>query len=140
MDAAVGANEAAYNEKYRMAREVPASDDFSQLLGRAVARHLKADEHAVRAVADRNLNRARAQYDVEPQWIRRWQQLLDGPVEALIEVLTSSDESARVLRQSSPFAGVLAPRERWAILADVKAARRAARSTSVLATEHPDCP
>jgi hypothetical protein len=36
VDAAVGANEAAYNEKYRMAREVPASDDFSQLLGRAL--------------------------------------------------------------------------------------------------------
>lgn len=121
-------------------RDVPASDNLSLALGRAVARHLEADESAVRARAHRNLNQSRAQYDVEPQWIRQWQQLLDGPVDALVEVLTSPDEGARVLRQSSPFAGVLAPRERWAILADVKAARRAARSTSVLATEHPDCP
>jgi len=85
-------------------------------------------DSAVKARADRNLNRARAQYEVEPQWIREWQRLLDGPVEVLIDVLTSPDESARVLRQSSPFAGVLTPRERWAILAEVKAARRAARS------------
>jgi hypothetical protein len=108
-------------------RHVPASNDFSLALGRAVAHHLGADERAVRARADRNLNRAREQYDVEPQWIRQWQQLLDGPVEALIEVLTSPNEDARVLRQSSPFAGVLAPRERWAILAEVKEARRAER-------------
>lgn len=110
-------------------REVPASNDFSLALGRAVTRHLRAEESVVRARADRNLNRARAQYDVEPQWIREWQQLLDGPVEALVEVLTSPDEHARVLRQSGPFAGALTPRERWAILADVKEARRAARST-----------
>lgn len=110
-------------------REVPASNDFSLALGRAVARHLEADGEAVRAVAERNLNRARAEYDVEPQWIRQWQQLLDGPVEALIDVLTSPDEDARVLRQSSPFAGVLSSRERWAILAEVKKARRAARFT-----------
>lgn len=108
-----------------MAREVPASDDFSLALGRTVARHLRADEIAVRALADRNLNRARAQHEGEPQWIREWQQLLDGPVDALIEVLTSLDEGARVLRQSSPFAGVLTARERWAILAKVKAARSA---------------
>lgn len=126
--AAGGDDALANGEKYRTAREVPASNDFSLALGRAVARHLKADDSAVKARADRNLNRARAQYEVEPQWIREWQRLLDGPVEVLIDVLTSPDESARVLRQSSPFAGVLTPRERWAILAEVKAARRAARS------------
>lgn len=115
------------NAEMRRGRAVPASDDFSLALGRAVARHLGANESAVRARADRNLNRARAQYEVEPQWICQWQQLLDGPVEALIEVLTSPNEDARVLRQSSPFAGVLTPRERWAILAEVKQARRAAR-------------
>lgn len=114
----------------RRGRDVPASDDFSLALGRAVARHLEADVDAVRAVADRKLNRARAQYDVEPQWIRQWQQLIGGPVEALVEVLTSPDESARVLRQSSPFAGVLTPRERWAILAEVKKARRTDRRVS----------
>lgn len=108
-------------------REVPASDDYSLALGRAVARHLEADERAVKMRAHRNLTRARARYDAEPPWIRQWQQLLDGPTDALVEVLTSPAEEARVLRQSSPFAGVLAPHERWALLNEVKEARRAAR-------------
>jgi hypothetical protein len=109
-------------------REVPASDDYSLALGRAVARHLETDERAVKMRAHRNLVRARARYDVQPPWIREWQQLLDGPTGALIEALTSPAEEARVLRQSSPFAGVLAPRERWTLLNEVKEARRAARS------------
>lgn len=109
-------------------RDVPASDDFSLELGRAVARHLKRDEVQVRALAQRNLDRARAEHPVEPSWIHRWQELLDGPTSELIDVLTSPDERARALRQSSPFAGVLTPRERWAALAEVKEARRAARS------------
>jgi hypothetical protein len=110
------------------ARHVPASDDFSLELGRAVVRHLERDETAVRAVAQRNLTRARAEHDVQPPWVHRWQELLDGPTSELIAVLTSPNEGARVLRQSSPFAGVLTPRERWALLAEVKEARRAARS------------
>lgn len=110
------------------ARHVPASDDFSLELGRAVARQLECNETAVRALAQRNLTRARAERDVQPSWMHRWQELLDGPMSELIDVLTSPSEEARVLRQSSPFAGVLAPRERWALLAEVKEARRAARS------------
>lgn len=110
------------------ARHAPASDDFSLELGRAVARHLERDEPAVRTLAQRNLTRAREEHDVQPSWMHRWQELLDGPRSELIDVLTSPKEQARVLRQSSPFAGVLTPRERWALLAEVKEARRAARS------------
>ena len=109
-------------------REVPPSDEYSLALGRAVARHLRDNEARVRARAQRNLTRARAQYDVVPSWVHQWQALLDGPTDKLVEALTSPDERARVLRQSSPFAGVLSPRERWAVLADVKEARRAAQS------------
>lgn len=110
------------------ARQVPASDEFSLELGRAVVRHLERDETTVRALAQRNLTRARAEHDVPPSWMHRWQELLNGPTSELIDVLTSPNEQARVLRQSSPFAGVLTPRERWALLAEVKEARRAARS------------
>jgi hypothetical protein len=109
-------------------REVPPSDEYSLALGRAVARHLRDNEARVRARAQRNLTRSRALSDVVPSWVHQWQALLDGPTDQLVEVLTSPDERARVLRQSSPFAGVLSPRERWAVLADVKEARRAARS------------
>ena len=109
-------------------RTPPPSDQFSLALGRAVAQHLLADGTRVRAVGRRNLTRARAQHSLQPSWIRRWQELLDGPEDMLIEALTSPAEDARVLRQSSPFAGVLTPQERWALLREVREARRAARS------------
>jgi hypothetical protein len=112
----------------RERRDVPASDQYSLALGRAVARHLQADSKRVRAIGRRNLARVRSEYVSEPFWLRRWQELLEGPEEALVDVLTSPAEEARVLRQSSPFAGVLTPRERWRLLRQVREARRAARS------------
>jgi hypothetical protein len=45
-----------------------------------------------------------------------WADLLDGPVEAVAEALTSKDQRAVELRQSSPFAGLLSERERTAVL------------------------
>lgn len=110
------------------ARDVPTSDHYSLALGRAVAHHLMTDGSRVKAIGRRNLARARTRHQTEPSWLRRWQELLDGPEDQLVDVLTSPDEDARVLRQSSPFAGVLTPRERWKTLRDVKEARRAARS------------
>ena len=52
--------------------------------------------------------------------LHRWRQLLDGRREDLIAVLTADTEEARTLRSTSPFAGELAPRERWAIWAEVR--------------------
>lgn len=49
------------------------------------------------------------------EYVRRWLALLDGPRERLLELLVEDSEDARALRQSSPFAGVLDPRERRAI-------------------------
>ncbi|CAN5893606.1 hypothetical protein BH23ACT10_BH23ACT10_33340 [soil metagenome] len=107
-------------------RQVPASDDFSLALGRAVASRLLADPDGVRTIGRRNLVRAVEQHGPTAQhWIARWRALLDGPDDDLIAVLTSPDEWARVLRQTSPFAGVLTPRERWALLDEVRMARRA---------------
>lgn len=48
-----------------------------------------------------------------------WSVLLEGPRAALVEVLTGDFERARELRQSTPFVGVLEPRERWALWAEV---------------------
>ncbi len=47
-----------------------------------------------------------------------WRDLLDGPLETLLALLTSREERAAQLRQSSPFAGILTPEERFAILRD----------------------
>jgi hypothetical protein len=45
-----------------------------------------------------------------------WMDALNGPSDAVLQLLTSRDERAMRLRQSNPFAGVLSPQERNAIL------------------------
>ena len=47
-----------------------------------------------------------------PRYILEWQQILDQPWLAVAAFITSGSEEAVRLRQSSPFAGVLSPRER----------------------------
>ncbi len=46
---------------------------------------------------------------------QEWQHLLDGPLDALLQVLDDPEEHATRLRQSNPFAGVLSPEERSAV-------------------------
>jgi hypothetical protein len=48
-------------------------------------------------------------------YARQWQHLLDGSLETLRATLVADTEEARALRQSTPFAGALSPRERWGI-------------------------
>jgi len=49
--------------------------------------------------------------------LREWQQLLERtPLPQVLALLRSPTETAARLRQSSPFAGVLAPEERQAVL------------------------
>jgi hypothetical protein len=45
-----------------------------------------------------------------------WSAVLEGPLEGVIELLTSRTERATRLRQSNPFAGALTEKERNAIL------------------------
>ncbi len=42
-----------------------------------------------------------------------WRELLKRPLEEICELLNSSSEEARRLRQNSPFAGVLDAQEVW---------------------------
>lgn len=67
------------------------------------------------------LERARGRVD---EWLRapspahhaeRWADILAGEPEAVAAFLTSMGEEADELRQSSPFAGALTARERWAL-------------------------
>ena len=50
-------------------------------------------------------------------WLQKWQQLLAGPVEGVLEALTSRSPISRELRQNTPFAGVLSEEQRQAALA-----------------------
>ena len=57
-----------------------------------------------------------------PDAMRRWVDLLSGSVESVARFIQLDTEEARELRQSTPFAGALPPRERWALWASVQRA------------------
>jgi len=60
-------------------------------------------------------------------WLQQWAQLLDGPVEDVLESLTSRSPRSRELRQNSPFAGVLTEQQRQLVLRGLSAVPRAVR-------------
>jgi hypothetical protein len=62
--------------------------------------------------------------------LRVWQQLLDGPVESLLNVLCSPSPESADLRQNTPFAGVLTDAERRAILTAFRLAVRGSGRSS----------
>lgn len=97
----------------------------SLALHRAVLERIEHDPSLLHEVRAR-LSAWRSDETKPQRYVEAWSQLLNGPLEALHAVLTGDDEHARALRQATPFAGVVGPRERWRIWAEVKS--RAARS------------
>jgi hypothetical protein len=65
-------------------------------------------------VARDNLRRWIAQDGPRTYWTE-WETMLNGPLDSLLAFMVSPTEEARRLRQCSPFAGILSPRERWSI-------------------------
>src|SRR5512139_1873645 len=88
-------------------------EERSSLLHRTVARRIRGNPGLLTIARD-NLRRWMAQGSRHPYWTE-WQILLDGPLEDLLAFMVSPSEDARRLRQCSPFAGILSPRERWQI-------------------------
>lgn len=96
-------------------------DQRSLALGRAVARRLRDDPSQVmraRATIARWLGTCSPR--VRPALLE-WDAVLQRPVAEVLDVLTGASERAVRLRQSNPFAGVLPPRERAAILKEFAA-------------------
>jgi hypothetical protein len=50
-----------------------------------------------------------------PFYARKWAEILAGDISSIAAFLVERSELADELRQSSPFAGALEPRERWRI-------------------------
>jgi type II secretory pathway component PulL len=89
-------------------------DQRSLALHEAVAAKLEAQPALIR-VARANLERWLR--GTETAALLEWRRLLDVlSMPDLLALLCSPGEDAARLRQSSPFAGVLSPRERQAIL------------------------
>jgi|CXWL01.1.fsa_nt_gi hypothetical protein len=86
-------------------------------LHREIAARLRVDPVAVIAQATVNLQRWRAQFGgTLPYGYREWERLLAGDPAALVRLLEANDDKALRLKSSSPFTGILTPRERIDLL------------------------
>lgn len=82
-------------------------------LAYAVAAQLVEDPERAVATARANLIRMRQSARGQAiRWLDEWERLLDGPVEDVLDSLTSRSPKGRELRQNSPFAGLLTQDER----------------------------
>lgn len=100
-----------------MPRDHQEIDERSRALHRLVAAKIRRDPRLLE-VPRRNL--ARWRLDATPgdlRYLDAWQRLLDAGLDACLAAATEDSEHADALRQASPFAGVLTPRERAEFLA-----------------------
>ena len=92
-------------------------DQRSLALHRAIAAKLK-ENPALIAVAFDNLERwSQAAGRSQPYW-DEWRRILAQPLPHVLELIQEESEHMTAMRQATPFAGVLAPAERWAIYAE----------------------
>lgn len=87
-------------------------------IGTAVAGKLVTDPAGVLKQASENLAQMRSQHrrGQAQRWLKDWEHLLNGPLEAVVEVLTAKTPYAREMRQNSPFANVLTADERLQVI------------------------
>lgn len=95
-------------------------------LGYAAAGRLVGDPSGVLQRARENLAELKVVHSrgASRRWLDEWEALLNGPLDRILEALTSRAPRARELRQNSPFAGVLTDQERQRVLSAFRAARR----------------
>lgn len=83
---------------------------------RLVAERVRHDPSLV-AVASANLVRWRAASGLRvPSYLGEWEAILAQGLDYALMVATRDDGESDRLRQSTPFAGVLSPKERWEFL------------------------
>ncbi len=90
-------------------------EERSLLLHRAVADKARRDP-GVLSNARKRVAGWLADGSVHPRYAEAWRRLLSSATEEILARLVDPGEAMRALRQCSPFAGALAPRERWQIL------------------------
>ena len=95
------------------------AEERSIAIHRLIAARLPAQPEILAAARNR-VGEWSVRESVPVYYRDRWAELLDGPVEDLQELLVSDDEEAREMRQVSPFAGAIPPRERWQIWREVR--------------------
>jgi excisionase family DNA binding protein len=109
-------------------QRLPRDQLRSLWLGYAAAGKLVADPSSTLQKAQHNMAMLRERHPrgTSRLWLDEWDKLLRGPVDKVLEALTSRTPRARELRQNSPFAGVLSEGERLGVLSAFNASRKAA--------------
>jgi len=93
----------------------------SWLLGIATAAAVLQDPDGAIDLAKTNLDTMRAAHgDRAARWLDEWDARLDGPLDGVIDALTSQTPHSAELRQNSPFAGLLDDGTRRTILATAR--------------------
>lgn len=108
-------------------RRLTRDQQRSLWLNHAVAGKLVADPDGVFDSARANLAHLRSIHTrgQAARWLAEWGEILAGPIEGVLDVLTSPTPRARELRQNSPFAGVLTEGERLHVLDAFRRSRAA---------------
>lgn len=88
---------------------------------RSKALHMEVGKKLLRQpellkVARRRLEKMRVTTPYSHTYVERWENLLSGPIESVLQVLGADDEESKALRHASPFAGLLSEQERSAVL------------------------
>ena len=98
------------NDHQRIDRQVAA-------MHRVIAERLRSGDLSPLERARSNLKRWEGQFGgTLPAAYLEWLPFLDSGLDCVLRVLEGSDQNAIRIRSSSPFTGVLSPRERWEIL------------------------
>ena len=97
-------------------------DRRSLALHRAIAEKLRAHPELIEIARD-NLERwSKKGGHSQPYW-DAWREILKRPLPEVLELIQEESERMMAMRQATPFAGVLDPKERWAIYTQFEAAR-----------------
>jgi hypothetical protein len=89
-------------------------DARSIAMHRAVAAKLRERPEMI-AVARENLTRWMSEPGRSQPYFEEWLRILARPLEEVLGLIVEDSERMTALRQCTPFAGVLLPRERWDI-------------------------
>ncbi len=92
-------------------------DRRSLAVHRAIAKQLRRDPEPVLQAAEKNLERMSEQHPHAHGLVDEWRDILDRPIESIIETMNDPSIHARDLRQVTPFAGVISAAERTAAYA-----------------------
>ena len=84
----------------------------SLALHRAIAEKLRLHPDLL-AIAHDNLKRWMAEPGHSQPYFEEWQRILANPFEKILTLIVEDSGRMTALRQCTPFAGVLTPRERW---------------------------